>query len=680
MRLVRRVLVAALGLLMTGIAPGADAQAPLSLFNGNSLQGWTAKGSWSPAGGTLSTGGAGSRSVLTQVPFGDMRLSFEYNETSVLGARLRLWASHDDTGGLSIDLDQSGNPAGVGGIEVLSKSSLAVVAPGWHKVQVEANNGTVSVHIDGQPSGFATGLGARAGFVGFEVNGNGGLQVRNIRLQPVNLNNLFNGTDLSGWKSVARGPDAKAGVGHTMERTLTLGIGGGSTKPHEAKWTVRGGAIHGEDGPGGLENTGSVQDGVFQVSASLKGDVKPDNFVGLSVRGTQGQLGGGYAVGIGPFAGGIEKLVARPAMKAGGPVDETIVVAGRTIAVWVNGNLVTVHTDTRPEAGNATQGARVGSGTVALLLSHNGEELDVQRVNLQLLPKSYGLPAHAAAPPQPVVAPIVVAPAASTAAAPAAPSEAEKTLLAQQQQQQQRDAADRANKQRVAQLMAQGLSTSDPQQQMAAYGQVVAIDPANEAAVQGYKEAQAKVQAQAAAQQQAAATEQSQVQQAATRDQQTTASLNKAQSAFLGGHLSEASQSLGVAERLSPGNPLVRDLRSRISSAQAVRSRLLFLGGGMGLLATAGLLAAWLRRRKQQRYPVLEVTRGFEEGKLFPIEKDLVRIGAVAQNGAQRNDIVIQDIEHAISRFHCEVARKNGQLYVTDLKSSNGTRLNSTLR
>ena len=136
-----------------------------------------------------------------------------------------------------------------------------------------------------------------------------------------------------------------------------------------------------------------------------------------------------------------------------------------------------------------------------------------------------------------------------------------------------------------------------------------------------------------------------------------------------------------VAERLSPNNPLVRDLRSRLSSAQAVRSRLFLLGGGVGLLGTFFLVTTWMQRRKQRRHPVLEITRGLEEGRTFALDKDLVRIGAVAQNGAQRNDIVIQDVEHAISRFHCEVARKNGQLYVTDLKSSNGTRLNgSTLR
>ena len=655
------------------LAASSLAQSPLSLFNGTSLLGWTPHGLWTATGGSLTTAGGGNRVVLTAVPFADMRLDFEYDETGPVGARLRLWTNHEGTGGLSIDLDQSGNPAGVGGIETLSHASLNNLAPGWHRVQVEASNGQVNVRIDGQPSGSASGMGSRAGFMGFEVNGDGGLQVRNIKLLPLNLTNLFNGSDLSGWKSVARGPDAKSGVGHTMEKTLTFGIGGGSTKPHEAKWTVRGGAIHGEAGPGGLEDTTNVADGIFQVSASMKGGAKPDNFTALAVRAPSGQLEGGYGIGIGPFAGAIAHVAQHPPSKTSTAVDQTIAVAGRTIAIWVNGNLTTVHTDTRPEANNAAQGAKTGAGAVALLLPRDGEELDVQRVNVQPLPTAYGVTAHAPAPPPP---PVPVQAAAPAAPPVAPPSQAEQALVAQQQAAAKKDAADQANKQRVASLMSQALGTTDPQQQMSAYGQVVQIDPSNAAAVQGFKEAQAKVQAQQAAQQQAVTSEQTQQQVAATRDDQTKTSLSKAQSAFLNGHLAEASAALAVAERLSPNNPLARDLRSRISSAQMVRSRLMFLGGGMGLLATAGLIAAWLRRRKQQRYPVLEITRGLEAGRLYALDKDLVRIGAVDRNGAQKNDIVLQDVEHAISRFHCEVARKNGQLYITDLKSSNGTRLN----
>ena len=100
------------------------------------------------------------------------------------------------------------------------------------------------------------------------------------------------------------------------------------------------------------------------------------------------------------------------------------------------------------------------------------------------------------------------------------------------------------------------------------------------------------------------------------------------------------------------------------------------LGGGVGLLALAGLVAAWLRRRKTQRFPVLEITRGLDSGQVLPLDKETTRIGAVAQDGGQKNDIVIRDVEHAVSRFHCEIVKRDGQLYVNDLNSSNGTRLN----
>ena len=127
----------AVTVLVLGFA-ASYAQAPLTLFNGTSLLGWTPNGLWTATGGSLTTAGAGNRTILTAVPFADMRLEFEYNETAPVGARLRLWANHEGGGGLSIDLDQSGNTAGVGGIESLSHSSLATIAPGWHRVQQRA--------------------------------------------------------------------------------------------------------------------------------------------------------------------------------------------------------------------------------------------------------------------------------------------------------------------------------------------------------------------------------------------------------------------------------------------------------------------------------------------------------------------------------------------------------------
>ena len=73
---------------------------------------------------------------------------------------------------------------------------------------------------------------------------------------------------------------------------------------------------------------------------------------------------------------------------------------------------------------------------------------------------------------------------------------------------------------------------------------------------------------------------------------------------------------------------------------------------------------------------MLALIRGLDIGRRYPLDKDTIRIGAVTHDGGQRNDIVVRDVEHAVSRVHCEIQRSHGQLYITDLNSSNGTRVN----
>ncbi len=661
-----RMLSAAV-LLAAGSATGTG-QVALNLFNGTSTLGWNAHGTWVAGGGVLTSNAVGERNLLTAVPFGDFNLQFEYNESAPVGAALRLWATHENSGGITIPLDISNTKEGVGGIADLSHSSFKTISAGWHRMQVEASHGQVSVRVDGQPASTASGLGTRAGFLGFQATMTGQLQVRGVRLMPLNTTTLFNGTDLGGWKSVARAPESKGGLGHSATKVLTFGIGGGSDKPHEAKWTVRGGSIHGEAGPGALENSTQLEDGVIQITAAYHGDTKSDQFTALNLRNTAGQIAGGYPAGIGAFAGSVQGLTKSPLSRTNTPVEETIVIGGRTIAVWVGGNLVSVSNDSRPESGNAGQGARMQAGVLSLVLPGGNGQVDVSHIGATSFQKPYGVLARATPPPP--------APAAPTASAvtpvPAGTSPAETVLLRQQQQTAQKDATEQANKQHVASLMSQALASTDAQQQENLYGQVIQLDPANPNAMQGYKEAQARLQQQ----QSAAAQTASRQQDAQSRDQQTNAALVTAQGAFLGGHLSEASNALSVAERLSPGNPLVRELRMRIGNAQSLRSRLFFLGGGVGLLALLSTLALWLRRRRQQKNPALEVTSGLDTGRIYPIEKDQTRIGAVPQDGGQKNDIVVRDVEHAISRFHCEILKRNGQLYLQDLNSSNGTRLN----
>ena len=657
------------------------AQAPLTLFNGVSLLGWSAHGQWTASGGIMGTSGTLPRSIMTAVPFGDFNLIFDYNESATMGARFRIGAPKTGTGGTYIDLD--GTKPGVGGIEGAPPSRIASTSDGqWHHVNISSSNGQVAVHVDGQNGG--VGAGGGTGYLGWEVSGNGNMSIRNVKLTPLNLVSAFNNADLGQWKNVQHTPHSGKGVGHDIGRTLSFGAAGGS-KPHNAKWAVQGGAIHGEDGPGGLEYSTPFEDGLIQVMAGMKGSIKPEHYVSLDIRGTAGQLEGGYPVGIGPFAGSIGEL-AHHSLAAGNPVDETIVVGSRTIAVWVAGNLYTVYTDSRPDAQNVAQGARVAAGTATFSIP-NDVQLDVKSVSITPFAAHSG---SGPAGPRPGTPDVTAAAATSTQGAGngaaagggggggggGGSNAAEAALLAQQKAAAKQADDDRAAKQRVATLMSLALSSTDPKKQEDYYSQVIAIDPSNAPAVQGYKDAQAKVQAADDAANTKVATEINVAHESLTKDQQVQSSLLSAQSAFLAGHIAQASSALLLAERLAPENPLVRDLRTRINATNSLHSRLFYLSGGTGILALLTACGLWFRRRGQQRFPMLEVTDGLDAGQHFPIEKDIVRIGAVAQDGGQKNDVVLRDVDRAISRFHCEIAKKNGQLYLTDLKSSNGTKLN----
>ncbi len=648
----------------------AAGQAPLTLFNGTSLLGWNARGLWSGSAGLLSTTGASNRGIVTAVPFANFSLTFDYNESAPMQARLRVWAPKEGAGGANVELDTTGAAPGVGGVDGAMRSSITTVTEGWHHVQVEAMQGGLSIRVDGARAGGSAGASVRAGYLGWEVNGSGTFQVRNVKLIPRSLTPAFNGTDLGGWKAIAHDPAASGGIGHTMVKTVTLGIGGGSTKPHSAKWTVQAGAMHGEDGPGGLEYGTPVDDAILEVTAQVKGSIKQDHFTGVGLRDQAGKLGGEYLVGVGPYSGAIDGLVKRPLGKNGTRLQETIVIAGRTTAIWEAGNLVTVNTDPRPESDRVTQGAKISAGALTLILPGDSG-LDVQQIAMMALPKASGSAVTVAPPPAPPAP--VGAPAAPPA--PAGASAAETAMMQQQAAAARQQEDDRAAKQRVAGLMASALATTDPQQQMNLYNQVVQIDPSNAPAVQGYRDAQSKVQATAAAQAQAAAAKSTADENTQTRDQQVNGSIVKAQSAMFAGHVAEAGSALLVAERLAPDNPVVRDLRNRINATSSLHTRLLYLGGGAGLIGLLALGTVWFRRRRLKRFPMLEQTQGLDVGTQYPLEKDSVKIGAVAQDGGQKNDIVLRDVEHAISRFHCEITRQNGQLYITDLSSRNGTKL-----
>jgi len=123
---------------------------------------------------------------------------------------------------------------------------------------------------------------------------------------------------------------------------------------------------------------------------------------------------------------------------------------------------------------------------------------------------------------------------------------------------------------------------------------------------------------------------------------------------------------------------VVRELRQKINAVRSQNSRLRYLFFGGGLLAFGGLSTLFcLRLRKKHGF--LQVMSGIENGRRYNLDQEVVRIGAVAQDGSERNDIIVRDIEHMISRFHCEIHHNNGKFYLVDCNSANGTQIDKKL-
>ncbi|NYF78679.1 family 16 glycoside hydrolase [Granulicella arctica] len=645
----------------------------LALFDGSSGYGWDSSSGWGFGDQMLTSTMSSDRHIVTALPFGDFVLNFEYRlNATPSGAAVRIRAPHASDpadSGYRIPLGDTKPEWPAGSIVMRSKNTRpSPPLNAWHAVSIEANGGRIVVSIDGQQTAETTDESAKAGYIHFESTRGARLDLRNVYLKPLNTSSIFNGTDLSGWKSVPYSPKTGNGVGHEFAKMF----GGGNGKPHTANWSVRGGAIHGESGPGSLESNNSYDDFVLQLSGGADfEEKKKDAFPVIYLRNEAGSTATGYPVGLGSKIGQIHGLAQPRRPIAGqGSMPQTVVAGGHVLGIYVNGVLETLYTDTRPEGATTKIGAKIKAGPLSIDMSDDVKSIDVHSVVIESIPHTFGgvVRAVSAAPPP--------TPTASAAAS-ATPAQQSAALAAQTAQIAAALGAPTPQaRQQVAEKMSQALKTSDPNEQMQLYDQVVRIDPSNAAAVQGYKEAAAKVAAQQQQTQQQETQAQQQVVSESDRDKQVAASLAEAQSSFLGGNIKGADAALHVAERLAPSNPLVGDLRSRINAALSLRHRLFFLGTSAGILALLGGGGLFWRARRQVRFPVLHVVNGLDQGRVYPVDRDVVRIGGIAQDGGQKNDIVIRDVEHMVSRFHCEVVKKDGNFFLVDTNSSNGTSVN----
>ncbi|MBX3439899.1 MAG: DUF1080 domain-containing protein, partial [Planctomycetaceae bacterium] len=252
-----------------------------------------------------------------------------------------------------------------------------IIASGdWHTFHVTLDGDHSIVRLDGevvldfideQPDGPNT------GFVGLQHN-EGKVEFRNILLKPLGLQDLFNGTDLTGWRVV---PGSKS------------------------TFSVEDGVLHLTSGPGFLETEGTYGDFLLRADAIVNGTDLNSGIFFRAMTGTEDAPSNGYELQIQnsvldgdptrPKDSGTGAVFRRTQARRVLSRDQewftaTLVAAGPRMAVWVNGYQVTDWEDSRDPDENPRRGLRTEPGHISLQGHDPTTDLSFRNLRIAPLP------------------------------------------------------------------------------------------------------------------------------------------------------------------------------------------------------------------------------------------------------------------------------------------------------
>jgi hypothetical protein len=383
--LVMFVLCAGAAAAQTSLTAKEAAEGWLLLFDGETAFGWTQEGGakWRVESGALTADGE-SGYLRSNSPFADYVLKLDYRapadensgvflrsaregQPHVTGYELQIYGKHAEypTGSL---------------VNHIKAKAVNPAPDRWHTYEVTAQGDRFVVKLDGRTVLDGRDSKSRAGHIGLQYNKDKKIEFRNIRLKPLGLAPVFTGKDLSGWKII----DAP--------------------KPKEKpEWTVKGGLLHVEKGPGQIETEGTWDDFVLQMDIRTNPrDANHHPNSGVFFRGDPNGYWSGYESQIRneykagdraqPVDWGTGAVYNRQATRRvvandGEFFTKTIVARGRQIGVWINGYPVTSWHDERPEGMNARTQARLAGGTISLQAHDPTTNLDFRNIRIAAIPK-----------------------------------------------------------------------------------------------------------------------------------------------------------------------------------------------------------------------------------------------------------------------------------------------------
>ena len=267
-----------------GVTPAADAIDPprllteeqiaagwISLFDGHTLFGWehAHQADWHVEDGTIAVSQGPPGLLVTTTPFGDYELHVEFKagEGTNSGVFLATEKEPGDIATQCYELNIAGgdHPFPTGSLVNRQAAPPGLGRTEWQTFDVTVQAGQIVVRLDDQQVlDYTDPNPVRRGRIGLQLN-QGQVAFRNVRLRPLGLESLFNGQDLSGWKSY---PDMPG------------------------KFSVNAaGELHVENGSGQLESERSFGDFVLQLECMTHA---PNLNSGIFFRCIPGEKMNGY--------------------------------------------------------------------------------------------------------------------------------------------------------------------------------------------------------------------------------------------------------------------------------------------------------------------------------------------------------------------------------------------------
>ena len=330
----------------------------IALFDGESLFGWMHENDadWRVEEGTIVVEKGEKGLLVTTTQFADYVLKVDFLCKPGTNSGIFL-ATGVDAGDVTKDcyeLNIAGadNPFPTGSLVQRKAVSGDLNADGWQSYEVTVQDGHIVVHLDGKEVlDYTDPQPLDRGHIGLQLN-EGRVAFRNIRLKPLGLQSIFNGRDLSGWKTY---PDMPSKFTVTEEGFLNV-----------------------KNGRGQLETEAVYGDFMLQLECishapGLNSGIFFRCIPGQQMDGYESQIHNGYQDGdrSRPVDCGTGGIFRRQNARRVVADDlqwfcKTIVADGPHMAVWVNGFQVLDWTDTRPPDANPRNGLRLEPGTIMI--------------------------------------------------------------------------------------------------------------------------------------------------------------------------------------------------------------------------------------------------------------------------------------------------------------------------